>query len=174
MNYPYAHYRINSETLWRRLASVVPQTYLSKIEDAEMNFYFTINSSFITAILGFECLVMSLYDVSILSVTAVIVFFSITYVLYEYSCIYARDEWGEYVRSVFDLYRFDLLKQMGVFLPPQPITLQQERGIWILVQSITYYSRNPGDELRFLPRSWELRRMARSRETIQSDGSTQA
>ena len=45
-------------------------------------------------------------------------------------------EWGDLVKAVFDLYRFDLIKALGIELPK---SREEERALWTKVsQAIVY------------------------------------
>lgn len=170
----YVHeiYNIDPITSWQRLVAVIPQSHREQIGEAETNFSFVLNLSLISAVLGIECLALwaglwsgpaksasvtlPIYPSKIPSVSTIaLVFFLLAYIFYRGSFGLAS-LWGEYVRSAFDLYRYDLLKQMGIFLPSEPITLKEEREkIWGPVQMPTFYAKDPGDKLKFLPRSLE-------------------
>src|ERR1035441_138725 len=58
--------------------------------------------------------------------------------LYFAACPNAAN-WGEVVRGAFDLYRHDLVRQLGVEVPKAPITLSDERKLWRSIQRVTYY-----------------------------------
>ena len=153
--YALALYNIDPITMWFRLLAIVPQTYREQIDEAETNFSFFLNLSFFVSILAIESIVFFIKRQDIVHAGTFVVLSFLSYILYNNSCKIAAI-WGEYVRSAFDLYRLDLLKQIGVFLPPEGITLEKERNIWALVQIATYDMKDPGDELKFLPKSWEL------------------
>lgn len=165
----YAHrtYNIDPITGWSRLTAVIPSSYKEEIEKAEVDFNFALNLSFLVAVLGIECFVMAILPGRPLRIWSFIVSvgcFALSYSLYCSSCSYAQ-WWGEYARSAFDLYRFDLLKQIGVSVPSQGMTLREEKGIWARLQEQTFYGADPGDplflpelkELRFLPRPSQLK-----------------
>lgn len=181
----YVHqiYNIDPITIWPRLTAVIPQFYAEQIEKTQTTVSFVLNLSFISAILGFECLAQSVVDVlelyrgieAKLFVIPILVPFSLnapelliiislicfilSYIFYLLSCLPAG-AWGEYIRSVFDLYRYDLFKQMSLHLPSEPITLRREWEIWNLLQKHTFYAKNPEEsessedlKLEFLSKS---------------------
>lgn len=164
-------YNIDPITGWTRLVSVIPSSYKEEIEKSQTDFTFFLNLSFLSVILGIEWLILpgELIWRTLLLIPCFCFF--VSYLLYRISCMYA-EWWGEYVRSAFDLYRYDLLKQMGSSLPSGPITLQEEKAIWSHVQEHTFYVKDPGEpdfsnvgKLKFLPRS------AQSKQTKNCDES---
>ena len=164
-NYVKKIYNIDPITGWIRLIGVIPDPYKGEIEKAQSDFIFVLNLSFLSVSLGIEWLILpgELIWRNLLF-TPFLCFFT-AYFFYRISCSYAQ-WWGEYVRSAFDLYRYDLLKKMGVSLPSRPITLQEEKAIWGRVQEHTFYVNDPGEadfqsigELKFLPRSAQSKQM---------------
>jgi hypothetical protein len=163
-SYVHTIYNIDPITGWTRLIGVIPKSYQEHLEKAQVDFVFVLNLSFLSAALGVVTIVQffsSFYDGSIWWQPFLfsVAFFLLSYRLYRLSCLNARD-WGEYVRSAFDLYRLDLLKQLGVSTPPT-LSLRQEKGLWRLVQQHTFRVEDPGtpqppDKLEFQPRSSEL------------------
>jgi hypothetical protein len=149
-------YNIDPITGWIRLTAVIPRSYKEEIEKSQNDFNFILNLSFLSAILGIEWLLLPGEISWLIWLFILFCCFIMSYLFYRISCVYARG-WGEYVRSAFDLYRFELLKQMGVALPSHPITLKEEMNIWGLVQEYTFFVVDPkkteySPELKFLPR----------------------
>jgi hypothetical protein len=162
-SYVHAIYNIDPITGWTRLIGVIPKSYQDQLEKAQVDFVFVLNLSFLSALLAIisgvqfiaSCYYWMLWWEPLFVALA---FFLLSYGLYRLSCSNARD-WGEYVRSAFDLYRLDLLNQLGVFAPTT-VTLRQEKGLWRLVQQHTFRVEDPGtpeppNKLEFRPRSSE-------------------
>jgi len=153
-------YNIDPITGWPHLTAVIPSSYKEELEKAQVDFNFALNLSFLAIILGFECLFFIGKPNLSRSLVLLICCFTLSYVAYNISCSYAR-WWGEYVRSAFDLYRYDLLKQLGIYLPPMPLMLKQEKEIWSRLQEQTFFVINSGNPdfqmfphgLKFLPKS---------------------
>ena len=143
--YPYRLYRIEPISAWPKLASVVPEAYAKQVAEQETNFVFVLNLT----VVGIAIAVNQFFFLdNRIAISALA-----SFVLYLVSCSAAL-QWGEYMRSVFDLYHLDLLKQLGVHLPPTPMTLQQQRRTWRLVQTPMIYGWEPPDDLTFQPRTW--------------------
>jgi hypothetical protein len=145
-------YNIDPITAWPRLVAVLPDSYRDAIADAENNFRFVLNMSLVFAVFGVESLWLRPAMPSLLLLgCACLVASALAYLA---ACQSAAG-WGEHVRAAFDMYRLDVLKQFGVYLPPTPMTLEQERRIWGQVQNPMFYVRDPDETVRFLPKSWE-------------------
>ena len=56
------------------------------------------------------------------------------------AAIMQAQEYGDLVRAAYDLYRRDLLKQMGL---PQPDNLYDEQSLWIKLGRLHYYRAYP-------------------------------
>jgi len=160
-------YAIDPITMWYRLAAAIPDSFQQKIEGAETTFCFMLNLSFVFQVLAVEALA-----IAFVNLVARAGFFAlaageavVAAVLYRASCGAAHD-WGEYVRSAFDLYRLDVLSQIGVALPPRPLTIEEEREVWRSVQNLTFYAKAPAGNVRFFPRSLDPDRMAKLQEAL--------
>ena len=177
--YPFLIYNIDTVTIWPRLMVIVPQSCRDQIEEAESNFQLLLNISFLSLILGIECLstffytyYMSLFtldtphiNISIISIS--MISFMISYSFY-YASIARANDWGESVKSAFDLYRLDLLKKFGIFLPPKAFNLSQEQEIWGKLQAMTSYARRLSNDVTFLMDTWNPQYIAERSEKIYS------
>lgn len=145
-------YGIDPITIWPRLVAVLPKTFREQSEEAEVEFRFIINLSFLSLLASLEFLLLSaLIKISLGSaLIGAAVCLLLCFLCYRFSLAAAR-KWGEYIRAAFDLYRYDLLKKMGIVFPPSPLNLKVERDIWKLVQKVTWYGQDPGEELVFSP-----------------------
>jgi hypothetical protein len=147
-HHPYALYRIDPISGWARLISQIPDGFASQIEDAKMGVTIRLNVTVVLGLLALELwFINSVTPRPWLPLAAAICIVS-SYGSYRSSFAPAM-AWGEYVRSAFDLYRLDVLKQLGIEMPTGPFTIQQERDIWQVVQYATYYVTDPGDRLKF-------------------------
>lgn len=157
--YPHKIYNIDPITGWSRLVGVIPQPYQEQLEKNQVDFTFALNISFLSALVGMESCVQFVSELSsavrLEPFLTAVVSFCLSYGVYRWSCSLAA-AWGEYIRAAFDLYRYDLLRQMRVFLPGQLVTPQEEKGIWSRVQEYTFYVTDPGSavfprDLQFMP-----------------------
>ncbi len=152
-HYSDLQYSIDAITLWPRLIASIPKDYIAALDDAKVALDFMLNSSLLSAILALAALSAGLFYPPALPVWDTtwalwlpwlfswIAFALLSYLFY-LGAISRASAWGALVKSAFDLYRWDLLKQLGYTQPPA--TPQEERKLWqnISRQMIygTYYT----------------------------------
>jgi hypothetical protein len=142
--YSDEQYRMESILFWTRLVAEIDQNYAGVITDAKTSLDFMLNSAVLSAILSFSVLVFglafpqnTLSTPTVFAIWAIKIFiFLVLAYLFYIGAISRASAWGETVKGAFDLYRWDLLKQMGYHQTPS--TLQAERQLWgnISVQMI--------------------------------------
>jgi hypothetical protein len=165
--HPYILYSIDPITMWPRLLSVVPQNYREQIDEEETKFSSMLNISFVLTIIAIECIAIHIQRPSA-KLPVIVIFLSVvSFIVYMQACSYAI-YWGEYVRSTFDIYRLDLLKQIGIFLKPETINIENEKHLWNLIQRATFYVENPGNRLQFIPKNWEGKNIIEYSESLVS------
>jgi hypothetical protein len=132
--YPRLAYGIRAIVVWPRLIAKIDSGFASTIDEAKTSFDFMLNISFLSALTACVVLVIGLAKQSALSwngsgpwLWRATVFIALARVFYRFS-IPRASEWGGQVRSAFDLYRFDLLKQLGYLR--RPLTSQEEKALW--------------------------------------------
>lgn len=151
--YPYYQYRIDSITLWPRLIAKIDKDYAAAIDAAKASFDFMINSSFLSALLTLALLCVALVYPSQVVVpqfwfwlSGIIIFAILTYLFYLAS-IGQASAWGDTIKAAFDLYRADLLKQLGY--KRTLVSLQDEQQLWdkISLQMIygQFYTEQPAE-----------------------------
>jgi hypothetical protein len=151
--YPARQYGMSSIALWPRLVAKVDKDYAAAIDEAKTSFDFMINSSVLSAALASVILTTGLSNPSSLGSTAdwlrwaleVVVFLAFAYLLYRGS-IGRASAWGSMVKGAFDLYRWDLLKQLGYQHVPK--TVPQERSLWGNISRRTIYGDPPKEKGR--------------------------
>lgn len=151
-DYPYQQYGIEAVTLWPRLIAKVDKSYAAMIDDAKAPFDFLLNSSLLSAILAFMLLIVGLYYAPPLDtpwlwvpwLLEVLGLASLSYVFYSFSIGRAGD-WGGLIKSAFDLYRWDLLKQLGYMR--MPTTMREERLLWDEISQQMIYGDTPSTPL---------------------------
>ncbi len=154
--YPKEKYEINSIALWTRLIHVIPIQFKEILEEKNNHLIFLLNSSLMAYIIGFVSFLIGLLGLpceifkgaqlcdAILHEQSKffapglarlssqnylvfgILFLIMGYVIYRVA-LPAAEAFGLLVRSAFDLYRFDLLRQMNY---PIPGTIEKEKDIW--------------------------------------------
>jgi hypothetical protein len=159
-HHPRHLYNIAPISGWARLLAVIPENFKALLEEQETNVLFLVNLVVVFLLLGAELFALRPAAPQTLAALATLTL-PLAYATYRLACS-AASIWGEFVRSAFDLYRLDLLKQLGVDVPPHPITLADERKLWRQVERLTFEIEKTGDDLRFLPRTWAAKELVRS------------
>lgn len=147
--YPFLQYGMDAVTLWPRIVAVASKEYLTGIDDAKTSLNFFLNSSFLSAITSAVLLLVGLAfkrpfanDLTFTLWALEVVGLAVASWLFYRSSVGRATAWGELVKGTFDLYRWDLLKQLGYSQKPR--TRQLEREIWTEIsQQIVY--RDPPD-----------------------------
>lgn len=151
--YPSRQYGMSSIALWPRLVAKVDKDYAAAIDDTKSSFDFMINSSVLSTVLSFVILVTGLSYPSSMGSQAdwlwwlveVAAFLALAYLLYRGS-ISRASAWGSMVKGAFDLYRWDLLKQLGYERAPK--TVPEEHTFWDTVSRQIIYGYAPKDKGR--------------------------
>jgi len=153
--YSADRYGIDAVRLWPRLIHVIPDSYYEKVEQSNNGLAFLINCSILSLLFGFLCMLASGYQylvwqLALQDKTEVLYFVRINYpsrvyceriyiygvifvVMLVFSFVFYKGsfpivmQYGNMIRSSFDLFRFQLLKQLNLDLPKD---LDQERDLW--------------------------------------------
>lgn len=134
-DYPQRQYQMAAITLWPRLVAKIDQGYATSIDGAKTSFDFMINSSVLSAATALIILFAGLtYPTPLTSprfwvpwAFKILFFFALSHVCYLWSISRAM-AWGDLVKGAFDLYRWELLKQLG--FKRTPAGLSEERETW--------------------------------------------
>jgi hypothetical protein len=133
--YPQERYGINGITIWPRLSHILPKEFVSELEDQNNRLAFLLNSSLLACLLATISLYIALArllnkgfpTVSADNYLKIGIGLLITcYLLYRIS-VNVAEGYGLFIRSGFDLYRFDLLSKLR---QPIPETLREEQDTW--------------------------------------------
>jgi hypothetical protein len=147
-NYPRHQYGISAIPLWPRLIAKIDKDYAAATDDAKTSFDFLINGSALSAGLALALLAAGaaspLPHVSLRSevvwLAQVLLLLGLSNLFYRLSIAQAM-AWGDMVKGAFDLYRWDLLKQMGYEQVPR--TRQEERALWAKVSRQILFGDDP-------------------------------
>ena len=140
-HYPRYMFGMDPITMWFRLIAIVPDPLRTQLETAESTTQFFLNLSAVAVIWAGGCVYIAIRMQWPWMFWGTLVCVVLAYGLYRLACR-AAAQWGEAVRTAFDLYRFDLLKQLSIkIFEPQPWTLETERRIWARAQGVTFYAR---------------------------------
>jgi Domain of unknown function DUF11 len=133
-DYPKRQYAISAIPLWPRLISKIDKDYAAATDEEKSSFDFMLNCSALSAILAALILFGSLARASAPDTVRwgwrlgeVALFVLVSHLSYR-AAVDAALAWGEMVKGSFDLYRWDLLKQLGFTQPPK--TMEEERELW--------------------------------------------
>jgi hypothetical protein len=134
--YPRTQYGMSTITLWPRMAAGVNKEYAALIDDSKGSMDFALNCSFLCSVLAGGLFATGVLRRAALFhaphqilpwVLTISAFVLLAYFMYLNAITRAAD-WGTYVKGAFDLYRRDLLKQLGY--EQQPDTIAAERELW--------------------------------------------
>jgi hypothetical protein len=147
--YPFRQYKMSGTTLWPRLRAKIDKEYATAIDDAKTPLDFIINFSFLSAILSLAILIVGLLYPLPLASRRVGLYWGIVFIAFAFLsylsyllAIGQTREWGNMFKSAFDLYRWDLLKQLGYRRVPTNLT--EERALWGGIYRQIMYGDPPG------------------------------
>jgi hypothetical protein len=149
--YSESRYGIDAVPLWGRLAHVIPDKGMEKVDDANNQCLFLLNASVLATTFAIICLLASIYQVSALWLYSqspklfpllengwvsgkMGVFYSFLFVislaaawLFYVASLLNVSQYGQMIRTSYDLYRFDLIEALRLELPK---TLSEEKQLW--------------------------------------------
>jgi hypothetical protein len=125
--YPRVMYGIDSIPSWNRLLAVIPSEYLNFIEEAKTKVDLWINCLVLSIILiGLHLLIFLIFNTNnIILIISTTILLVISWIAYE-GAIYCAIEWGDFIKSSFDLFLLDLLEKLGYSNLKGNLTLQKE------------------------------------------------
>ncbi len=140
-NYPYTLYRLDAVLWWPRLSTLLPDTFRSQVDTNLTPMLAMLNFSMLLTLFAFGGGVAVLLTHGLWWVFCLVFLggLLIAWGCYLAAAIQAVD-YSELVRVAFDLYRYDLLKQMHV---PLPDNLFQERLLWDVLNQWLYNYKPP-------------------------------
>jgi len=143
-DYPDTQYSMSAITLWPRLVAKIDKDYAAGMDDAKTSFDFMLNTSVLSFLSAAVITIAGWYyfppsnlfytpgsvsaTVLVVSWLLTIVAFLILGYLAYLAAIERAAAWGARVKAAFDLYRGDLLKQLGY--ERSNLTLKEERSLW--------------------------------------------
>jgi hypothetical protein len=127
--YPQRRYRIDIAQLWPRFApTLVEKKYADFIEGEKAILDFFVNLLLVSIIIWGVCVIVFAFTgrpgVGLLFVLLPV----LAYVLYKGACVAAAN-WGDTMKSAFDLYRFELKKALNLQLP-EGAEFSDEQAMW--------------------------------------------
>jgi hypothetical protein len=133
--YPYVLYGIDSIALWPRMLALLPTDFRNSINEAKARVDFGVNMVYLTPLVILEYGILAIITTKLPMPWLVFLLLVVTWLSYRLT-ISSALQWGDLVKSVFDLYRGDLLKQMGL---KQPESWDEERKLWLALSRSFHY-----------------------------------
>jgi hypothetical protein len=126
--YPSKRYKLESEIFWPRLREVVPPDYLTTVHEPRILLDFGLTMASLEVIYCSIVLLVGpwIWFNPVLWTTVGFVSLLLAYLFYSLA-VNAAYQYGELVRSTFDLFRLDLMEALGL---PHPANLFAERTQW--------------------------------------------
>lgn len=142
--YPYVVYGLDAISAWPRLMMILPEQARTQIQESRALLDFAINllAASVAVTLTYGALAVWTFSFPALWAPAISLCFLWIgrFLLHQ-----AARQWGEEVKSAFDLYRGDLAHQLGLKLPTN---IDLERKMWISVNRTMLYRTAPADVFR--------------------------
>jgi hypothetical protein len=128
--YPFERYGIDSIVFWPRMVAVLPKDYREGIGDQKTTCDLLLNSSLLLTVFAFELLVRAIVIPESARAALAAGWLGVLVLAYGFyrAAVAETATLGNLVAGAFDLYRRQLLRQMG-FIPP--VRLDQERDLWL-------------------------------------------
>jgi hypothetical protein len=137
-HYAHKRYRLEAEVFWPRLRSVIPETYYALVQESKILLDFATTMASISVAFGLGALAggpwlweKPAFWIGIAAVAAASAAFF--YMLSVNSAV----QYGDVIRSCFDLYRLDLLAALQF---ERPTSLDAERSRWEKVSRLVVYA----------------------------------
>ena len=138
--YSYQVYRLDAVIWWPRLSALLPEAFRTQVDVALTPMLAVLNLSMI---FSFSALIeggLLLFQHKwLLSVLIFLIGLVLAWLCY-LSSINQAAVYGRFVRVAFDLYRHEILKQMHIPVPDNPV---EERILWELLTQWHYWYRPP-------------------------------
>lgn len=131
--YPRVMYGLEGIDGWARIEAVLPKDYRELIDNAKALVDWWVNLGVISFFFLIEFWVVIFYKfrphgyLAVLNIVIPLFIFLLISWFLEWRATSAAIGWGDYVKSAFDLYRFDLLKLLGIDLPTDR---KKEKALW--------------------------------------------
>lgn len=148
--YPYTIYGADLIAIWPRLLALVPDRLHDSIGASKAELDFAVNLVYLGVASAVAWLGLAIGYGEIRSIWILVIALGVAFAAYRMA-ISAAVVWGELITAAFDLYRLDLLHQMGW---EEPETNEQERRCWGQVSRMFQYRESgelPSPEQRRKP-----------------------
>jgi len=133
--YPRVMYGLDSIDAWGRLLAVIPKDYLELMDaaKAQVDFWVNIGVVFVLLLVEYEVLGIALNPPLNPWITLLLIALGTIAPIRATS---SAREWGDFVKSAFDVHRFKLLEALGIDLPKDR---DEEKALWIRYSQAIIY-----------------------------------
>jgi hypothetical protein len=143
-HYPRVVYNMDAIAIWPHMMYILPDSQKNELNAIRSGVDFAVNILWVSIILILEYIILSFYAKTVPILGLPVLLMIICPLAYRLA-ISSSIQWGFSVKAVFDLYRHDLLKKMGVRIP---LSWDEERTIWGEInQSFVYWYSFGDDEV---------------------------
>lgn len=152
-DYPNRQYGIAAITIWPRLIGKIDKDYAATIGDSKIALDFMMNGAALSGLFTLLLIVIGLFYQAPLNdrrafvvwLIEVALFGFLSHLLYR-GAINRAAAYGQQVKAAFDLYRWELLKQLGY--SRTPTTPADERLLWENISRFLIYGAPPKQRAR--------------------------
>jgi hypothetical protein len=156
-SYPMARYQIDAVPMWPRLIHVIPPSYDERIDQSHLQLSFLVNCAALSITVTIICLCTAIYEYALslsngnwfLEVSLVAL---LTAIVFNRASILSVSEFGHMIRSAYDLFRFDLLKQLHI---PLPEDSESEYDLWTKITHTLNIGNVLEDRYPYLPMKYQ-------------------
>jgi hypothetical protein len=124
--YSRVMYGLESIDAWGRLLCVIPKEYMALLDAARAQVDFWVNLGFITILLLVEYISLAFITWTPLQAWHVLLLIALGTIA-PLRATGSAKQWGDLVKSSFDVYRFKLLESLGVDMPSNR---DEEKKLW--------------------------------------------
>jgi hypothetical protein len=144
--YPRVMYGLEGIDGWPRILAILPKEYRELIDDSKSQVDWWVNLSVLSFTLMIEFWSLVFYKwkltlpwhFTILNIIVPLAIFGLLNWFFAWRASSAAAGWGSYVKSAFDLYRFDLIELLGTETPADRET---EKALWKKYSQAIVYRR---------------------------------
>jgi hypothetical protein len=146
--YPRVMYGLDSIYSWGRLLTVIPKDYFELIEGARAQVDFWVNLGIVFVMLQIEYIAFAFITWTSLKEWVIMLLIMLGAIA-QLRATSSAVEWGDFVKSAFDVYRFSLIESLGIDIPRNR---EEERVLWTkFSQAITYRLAESLPDLKWTP-----------------------
>ncbi len=144
--YPRVMYGIESIDGWSRLLAIIPKEYRELMDNAKTQVDFWVNIGFLNFLLFLEYVGLAILTQSF-PAWWILILLGVVGAISPYFAQSTAVEWGDYVKSAFDVFTAKLREALGI---PAPADREEEKDQWVKYSQAIGY-RLPGRLPEFKP-----------------------